>query len=149
MHENLDMDRMEFCKLLIETRQSVGVGKNEMCRLTGFTFVQLQLLEDKPNNFAIKKAIDYLAALHCVIVLSYSRSTTQIKSVEQFGTWLKQKRKGAFSQRDLAESVGCSYPTIANIERNSNIPTIDVFLKIIDVLGYSIEIKSATSNGKS
>lgn len=143
------MDRIEFCKLLIETRQNVGVGKNEMCRLTGFTFVQLQLLEDKPNNFAIKKAIDYLAALHYVIVLSRSRSATQIKSVEQFGTWLKQKRKGAFSQRGLADAVGCSYPTIANIERNSNIPTIDVFLKLVDVLGYSIEIKPMVSNGKS
>lgn len=57
------MNRTDFCQLLINTRQNMDVGKNEMCRLTGFTFVQLQLLEDKPNNFAIKKAIDYLAAL--------------------------------------------------------------------------------------
>lgn len=141
LHKNLDMDRIEFCKLLIDTRQNMSVGKNEMCRLTGFTFVQLQLLEDKPNNFAIKKAIDYLAALHCVIVLSRSCSAMQINDVEKFSFWLKQKRKGKFSQRDLAKSVGCSYPTIANIERNSNIPTIDVFLKIVDVLGYNIEIK--------
>lgn len=142
------MDRIEFCKKLIDTRQNMGIGKNEMCRLTGFTFVQLQLLEDKPNNFAIKKAIDYLAALHCVMVLSYSRSTMQINDVEKFSCWLKQKRKGKFSQRDLATAVGCSYPTIANIERNSNIPTIDVFLKIVEVLGYNIEIKSITANGE-
>lgn len=142
------MNRTDFCQLLINTRQNMGVGKNEMCRLTGFTFVQLQLLEDKPNNFAIKKAIDYLAALHCVIVLSYSHSAMQISNVEKFGAWLKQKRKGKFSQRDLATAIGCSYPTIANIERNSNIPTIDVFLKIVEVLGYNIEIKPTAVNGE-
>lgn len=85
---------------------------------------------------------------HCVIVLSDSRSAMQISNVKKFGAWLKQKRKGKFSQRDLATAIGCSYPTIANIERNSNIPTIDVFLKIVEVLGYYIEIKTTAVNGE-
>lgn len=136
-----DMKRIDFCKLLINTRQNAGVGKNEMCRLAGFTFNQLQLLEDKPNNFAIKKAINYLAALHHVIVLSNSKSMTQITSAERFALWLKQTRNGIYLQRELADVVGCSYRTIANIEQHSNIPTIDVFLKILEALKYNIEIK--------
>lgn len=136
------MNRIEFCKLLVETRENKGVGKNEMCRKTGFTFVQLQLLEDKPNNFAMDKAFDYLKALDsCIYINSH-----KIQTAEDISNFVKEARKGKFSQRSLAVEIGCTRQTIANIERGSNIITIDNFLKIVEVLGYTLEIKTNEKN---
>ena len=45
------MNRIEFSQQLIVQRESAGIGKNELCRLTGFTFNQLQYLEKASNNY--------------------------------------------------------------------------------------------------
>jgi transcriptional regulator with XRE-family HTH domain len=136
-----NMDRKQFSELLVKQREQNNIGKNEMCRLTGFTFVQLQLLEVRPNNFAIKKAIDYLAALHKVIVIYNHRNETTINNVEKFNKWLVNKRK-KIPIRTLAEMAGCSFSAISHAEQGISVISIDVFLKIIEALGYEIKIKS-------
>lgn len=136
------MDRLEFCQQLVQARENVGVSKNEQCRRTGVAFKQLQLLESKPNNFAINKAIDYLTAIGCSLVISNGKQAVSINYASDFSDWLKDARHGKFSQRALADAVGCVYPTIANIERGKTIVTIDTFLKIIDVLGYTVQIEN-------
>lgn len=134
------MNRFEFCQRLVKARENAGVGKNEQCRRTGFTFVQLQLLEAKPNNFAINKAIDYLNALDCKLAIGNNNECVYINKPLDFAVWLKSARNGKFSQRSLANEAGCTYPTIANIEGNKNTVTIDIMLKILDVLGYTVKI---------
>jgi len=135
------MNRNEFSQMLVNTRENAGVGKNAMCRKTGFTFVQLQLLETKPNNFAMDKAFHYLDSIDKQLVAFNDSNNVTLFSIASIATWLKDARKGAYSQRSLAEAVGCTYPTIANIERGSNKVTVDNFLKLVDVLGYTIKIE--------
>ena len=135
------MDRIEFSQLLIQARANAGLGKNEMCRRTGYTFVQLQLLETKPNNFSMDKAFHYLESIGMVLSIEKDNCRTKLSDIASIATWLKEARKGTYTQRSLAEAVGCTYPTIANIERGSNKVTIDNFLKFANTLGYTIKIE--------
>lgn len=135
------MDRIEFSQLLVQARVHVGLGKNEMCRQTGYTFVQLQLLETKPNNFAMNKAFHYLDSIGMILAIDKDENSTKLNNIESIATWLKTARNGIYTQRSLAEAVGCTYPTIANIERGSNKVTVDNFLKLADTLGYTIKIE--------
>ena len=135
------MDRIEFSQMLVLARERIGLGKNEMCRQTGYTFVQLQLLETKPNNFAMNKAFHYLDSIGMILAIDKYGNSTKLNDIESIATWLKAARNGIYTQRSLAEAVGCTYPTIANIERGSNKVTVDNFLKLADTLGYTIKIE--------
>lgn len=135
------MDRIEFSQMLVLARERIGLGKNEMCRQTGYTFVQLQLLETKPNNFAMNKAFHYLDSIGMILSIDKDGNSTKLNDIESIATWLKVARNGIYTQRSLAEAVGCTYPTIANIERGSNKVTVDNFLKLADTLGYTIKIE--------
>lgn len=135
------MDRIEFSQMLVLARERIGLGKNEMCRQTGYTFVQLQLLETKPNNFAMNKAFHYLDSIGMILTIDKDGNSTKLNDIESIATWLKTARNGIYTQRSLAEAVGCTYPTIANIERGSNKVTVDNFLKLADTLGYTIKIE--------
>lgn len=135
------MDRIEFSQMLVLARERIGLGKNEMCRQTGYTFVQLQFLETKPNNFAMNKAFHYLDSIGMILAIDKDGNSTKLNDIESIATWLKAARNGIYTQRSLAEAVGCTYPTIANIERGSNKVTVDNFLKLADTLGYTIKIE--------
>lgn len=135
------MDRIEFSQMLVLARERIGLGKNEMCRQTGYTFVQLQLLETKPNNFAMNKAFHYLDSIGMILAIDKDGNSTKLNDIESIATWLKAARNGIYTQRSLAEAVGCTYPTLANIERGSNKVTVDNFLKLADTLGYTIKIE--------
>lgn len=135
------MNRIEFSQMLVLARERIGLGKNEMCRQTGYTFVQLQLLETKPNNFAMNKAFHYLDSIGMILAIHKDGNSIKLNDIESIATWLKAARNGIYTQRSLAEAVGCTYPTIANIERGSNKVTVDNFLKLADTLGYTIKIE--------
>lgn len=135
------MDRIEFSQMLVQAREDAGLGKNEMCRRTGYTFVQLQLLETKPNNFAMDKAFHYLESVAMTLSIAKDGCSTKLTDIASIAAWLKDARNGIYTQRSLAEVVGCTYPTIANIERCSNKVTVDNFLKLADTLGYTIKIE--------
>lgn len=127
--------------MLVKARESVGVGKSEMCRRTGFTFGQLRLLEVKPNNFAMDKPLHYLNCIEMALYLDKENGSVTFNNATSIGAWLKDARKGIYSQYSLAAVTGCTYQTIANIERGSNTVAIDNFLKLADILGYTIKIE--------
>lgn len=65
-----------------------------------------------------------------------------ISDYERFVDWLIQTRTNAgYSQRTLAEKIGITHVTIANIESKKNVVAIDYFFKIIETLGYILKIE--------
>ena len=135
------MNRIEFCAMLTQCRQDNNISKNEMCRLAAWPFKQLQLIEAKPNNFSMDKAFVYLTAIHNKIVLRDSKTTFSIDSIEAVAAWLKQARKERFSLRSLAVETQCSFVTLSNIERMTNKITVDIFLKLVEALDYTLTIE--------
>lgn len=139
------MDRKEFCQLLPLIRKESGIKMKEMCFVMNTMPTTIYRLEKGIGNFAINQMFSYFDALHKKIYL-IKDAEYEIKNIEDFRGWLKNVRINRYSQRSLAMAVGCTHATIANIERGANIPTIDLFLKIVDALEYHIDIKPYPNN---
>jgi len=57
-----------------------------------------------------------------------------------FGTRLKNLRKNLeISQEEFANKLGISRSAVGNYEVNQNMPTADVFNKMSDILGCSVD----------
>lgn len=143
------MDRLEFCKLMEQAKASSNLPPSEISFSMKMLMPTLRRFEKGEHNFSMTKVMEYLKVLHAKLMIYKSSSKKDFINYEQLISWLVSERKKSFSQRTLAEAVGMSYVMLARVESQKSNLTIDVFLKIIDVLGYSIEIKSVTSNGKS
>ena len=135
------MNREEFCKILRECRQQSG----KIMKIIGFELNMLPgdiyRLEKGGNNFAFDKAIEFLKVMGCVIKLHNQKDIFYITDYFAFVEFLITTRSIKYSQRSLSELAQCSYVAIANIERKKNVMRIDIFLKIVDVLGYTVTIE--------
>lgn len=143
------MDRNEFSFLLVAQREANNIGKNELCRSAEFTFLQLQRLESAGNNYNMGLVFRYLAVVNSNVCLQKGKKEWCLTEYNQIPKWLAKARDGKFSLRKLAIAADCSYSAVTNVEHGKTVISVDLFLKLVEVLGYSIEIKSATSNGKS
>lgn len=54
--------------------------------------------------------------------------------------YIKIRYESKLSQRDLAKKVGIAQSTIARMEKNMHSMSIGNFTKLLDVLGYKLEI---------
>ena len=54
--------------------------------------------------------------------------------------YIKIRYESQLSQRDLAQKVGIAQSTIARMEKNMHSMSIGNFTKLLDVLGYKLEI---------
>lgn len=52
---------------------------------------------------------------------------------------LLRARRGAFTQRELAELVGVDHTSIARFESGKRLPSLDVIRKLAEVLSFSDE----------
>lgn len=50
----------------------------------------------------------------------------------------ESRRKSGLKQSELAEKIDLSEKHLSKIERGNNYPSLDTFLKIVDVLGLSL-----------
>lgn len=135
------MDRKTFSSLLVNQRENHNIGKNELCRMTGFTFLQLQRLESASNNFNMNLALRYLTSVNAALVLCNEESSCILQEYDEYAVWLANARNGFYSLRKLAEAANCSYSAITNVEHGKTVISIDLFLKLADTLGYAIKIE--------
>lgn len=142
MHSKyINMNRATFSSLLVNQRENRNIGKNELCRMTGFTFLQLQRLESASNNFNMSLVFRYLVSVEAVLILCNNNNSCTLKEYDEYATWLVNARNGLYSLRKLAETANCSYSAITNVERGKTVISIDLFLKLADTLGYTIKIE--------
>lgn len=142
------MNRNEFSSLLVIQREANNIGKNELCRSADFTFLQLQRIESAGNNYNMGLAFRYLAVVKSNVYLRKGKKEWCLTEYNQIPKWLAKARDGKFSLRKLAIAADCSYSAVTNVEHGKTVISIDLFLKIVEVLGYNIEIKSMTANGE-
>lgn len=137
------MDRKLLCTIVKDIRQKSGVPMKTICAMMDVMPTSIYRLESGASNFNLKLLMNYLNAINAQIVLSSINSKSAlISDYEQFINWLVQTRtQASYTQRILAEKTGITYVTIANIESQKNIVTIDSFLKIIEALEYVLNIE--------
>ena len=55
--------------------------------------------------------------------------------------YIKIRYESNISQRELASRIGIAQSTIARMEQNMHSMSIGNFVKVLDVLGYKLEIE--------
>ena len=68
---------------------------------------------------------------------------TEMISDEEFDLickYIKLRNESNISQSELAKRVGIARSTIARMERNLHSISLSTFTKLLDVLGYKLEI---------
>lgn len=142
------MDRFGFCTLMEQAKKCSKLTPSEISFSMKMLMPTLRRFEKGEHNFSMTKVMDYLKVLHAKLMVFSNSFQKSFTDYEQLISWLILERKKTFSQRTLAEAVGMSYVMLARVESQKSNLTIDVFLKIVEVLGYNIEIKSTTANGE-
>ena len=56
--------------------------------------------------------------------------------------FIKIRYESNISQRELASRIGIAQSTIARMEKNMHSMSIGNFVKVLDALGYKLEIKA-------
>ncbi|MBR1376239.1 MAG: helix-turn-helix transcriptional regulator [Bacilli bacterium] len=67
----------------------------------------------------------------------------EIINDEEFGLickYIKIRNESNISQRELAQRIGIAQSTIARMEKNMHSMSISNFIKLLDALGYKLEI---------
>lgn len=135
------MDRLEFCNILAVAKENSGKTTSEISFAMKMLLPTLRRFEKGEHNFNVKKVMEYLNVINNQLVLISATNKDVCRTYDEIVLWIKNTREGEFSQRKLAEAIQSSHITIANIERQISIISIDVFLKIVQVLGYEIKIE--------
>ncbi|MGN1218823.1 MAG: helix-turn-helix domain-containing protein [Phocaeicola sp.] len=136
------MNRLDFCKLMEQAKTASGIPASEISFSMKMLMPTLRRFEKGEHNFSLVKVMEYLKVLHAQLVIYNDKSTVACTEYSQLIAWLVSARKDGYPQRKLAEVIGISYVMLARIESNKSSLSIDIFLKIIEVLGYSVNIKS-------
>ena len=59
---------------------------------------------------------------------------------ELISKYIKIRYESNMSQRELAKKIGIAQSTIARMEKNMHSMSIGNFVKVLDALGYKLEI---------
>jgi DNA-binding XRE family transcriptional regulator len=99
-------------------------------------------LESEKNNSSLDKVIQYLNAINLKISLVNKKTNERflISQYKDVINWLTNSRKPDYTQRSLAEKVSCSYIAIAHIESEKSVVSVDIFLRLVDSLGFEVEL---------
>ena len=138
------MNRDEFCKLMAAVRSKSKITTTELSFQIKMLLPALRRFEKGEHNFKLDRVIQYLSILGYQIILYSKNETDCVFKIIQYSDipkFIKCARKDKYTQRELATNIGCTYATIANIERQSNIVSIDMFLKLVETLNYNVKIE--------
>ena len=138
------MNRDEFCKLMAAVRSKSKITTTELSFQIKMLLPTLRRFEKGEHNFKLDRVIQYLSILGYQIILYSKNETDCVFKIIQYSDipkFIKCARKDKYTQRELATNIGCTYATIANIERQSNTVSIDMFLKLVETLNYNVKIE--------
>lgn len=138
------MNRDGFCKLMAAVRSKSKITTTELSFQIKMLLPTLRRFEKGEHNFKLDRVIQYLSILGYQIILCSNNGVEETFKIAQYSDipkFIKCARKDKYTQRELAINIGCTYATIANIERQSNIVSIDMFLKLVETLNYSVKIE--------
>lgn len=132
------MDRIEFCNMLVAAKEHSGKTTNTVSFDLRMQWATLRRFEKGINNPSMNKVFEYLNVVNAALILD-SKVFTESKTLVEF---IVNTRTGKMSQRQLANAIDVSYVMVARVESGKSNLTLDVFLKIIDVLGYTVQIEN-------
>ncbi len=85
----------------------------------------------------ISNQIEHLREEDPAFKKAWDESRTEYRLI---GEMVSLRKKENMTQKELASLTGNKQQVISRIERKENIPTIRLFSKILDTLGYELQI---------
>lgn len=136
------MERIEFCSLLKEVRQSEesGYTQETIASVLSVSKATIWNLENGKCNFRMSFIFKYIKALCTYIYLIRNEDCELIISDSDIADFIINYRDCYMEQQDVADLIGCDVLVIDKIEKCEESMTIDSFLKLIDSIGYKIEV---------
>ena len=140
--ENLNtMDRLEFCKKMVELRKENHYVIKDMVVRTDIEDVQIRRMENGSTNFSTGRAILYLSVLNYKIVLSKNGVKKDITSEDEAINLFSYIRKNEnLTYTSFGIHLGFTSTYIKRIEDKNSGLKIDIFLKMTEKFGYDISI---------
>ena len=132
------MNRTEFCEMMAQAKKKSGVTTSELSFTLRMLVSTLRRFEKGTHNFSVQKLMEYLNVLNANLCIEKNDKQLIVLGYSQLINACIEARSKQYSQRALAELLGCSQKNIATIEKEKSALSIDTFLKLMDVLGYTI-----------
>lgn len=87
----------------------------------------------------VRNNVDYIVKHDDLeILVETKKQRTKEQIIEQYISLRKQK---GYSQEKIAEMTGIARTNIVRIESKSNVPTIEVLLKLAEALDMELEVR--------
>lgn len=135
------MNRNEFLELIKQRRKSCGISKYKAAKDSGLTWQQIDFLDSAYRSFSLKMIFTYLGALGACLCLTNEGDSAMVSSPKEAADFIKSaRRKRGMKRVELADAAGCPLITIENTERMTTGVRTDLFLKILEVLGYRVSL---------
>ena len=135
------MNRLEFCNMMAIAKNNSDKTTSEITFAMKMLLPTLRRFEKGDHNFNVKKVMEYLDVINHQLVLRSETKIDVCRTYDDVILWIKNTREGKYSQRKLAEVTQSSHNSITYIERQISTISIDMFLKIVQALGYQIKIE--------
>ena len=140
------MNREEFCKILIESRENCGLSIKDVSFSLRVIYNSIRLLESGKHNFKMDRVFDYLTVTKSYLVISTSKKRIKISSYEEMlQTVSGFKEKLDVSYRKLAEMTGVQHRTFMLINSKKTTMSIDTFLSIMKAFNCTVSIEPKES----
>lgn len=133
------MTREEFTNMLVEARKAAGYSSTDLVFLMHMLPSDISRMEKAKASYSTGKVFAYLKAVGCFLQVAKDKKTYRIDDNEKLIAWEKVAR-GKVAKKVFSDSLGFSHDYIRYIESGRNIMSIDKFLKIAEVTGYTIEV---------
>ena len=134
------MERKEFCDKLYELRKASDVKLLDICFAMKANATSIYRIEKAEHSFSMSNALSYLSAINVQMVLRKGKTSFILNEHDNIAKWLKKNREKTYSQRALAKTIGCANATIAGAENGNGNIGIDIFLRLADTFGFTIEL---------
>lgn len=155
------MTREEFTNMLVDARVESGVPVSEIASTIGDYPPNIYRMEKAASSYSMIKCFAYLKSIDCYLKVVKNKVSN---SQDKLGTWLKQycvgdagamltdiytyedliawekQVRGMLAQKPFSELIECGGNYIYQFENKIYAMTIDKFLKIADIFGYTIEV---------
>ena len=105
-----------------------------------------QMIDDIEDMLQTIKMVFFFLTIICVFAIMYLEVDNMNKEIineEEFDLickYIKIRYESSISQRELAKKIGIAQSTIARMEKNMHSMSIGNFTKLLDVLGYKLDI---------
>lgn len=138
------MNKSDFCKKLAFIRgcEEAGYTANSIASRLGVSENTIINLESGKSNFNLNLLFRYMKLFYGYVDIGKKNVNVRFsfETESDVINFIKDYRTNCYlSQREFAQKLGCSVNIIRNIELGKTSMKIDLFFKMVNMLGFEVD----------